>query len=398
LERGPIALRKTFVVPQSGNLVRVEHELVREPSGLESWGLSWEGGLRVTEQLKGKAPNGYFQGSVLAEGKVQKKAANALENGPLSFPGQTYFVGAQNKYFLAAIVPNGEHQGPARLWRVEVGEGDRQDTAVAGEILVERTSGVAANQIGYDVYIGPLDFAKLSETGLGIEGAVDLGYAWVRPLSQLVLKLLIGLHNIVPNYGLVIILFSAMTSLLFYPLTFKSAKSMRDMAALKPRLDALKQKHANDPQKLSEATMKLYKEAGVNPFGGCLPLVLQMPIFFALYAVLFHTIELRGAPFVGWISDLSQPDAIVQLPFSLPFLGASIGLLPIIMGITSYIQSKQTMMDPSQKMMTVFMPIVMTFVFFSFPSGLVLYWLTNNVVMILQKVLMNRSAKSPASA
>lgn len=392
LSRDSFALRKTFTIPETGNLLTVEHDLIREPEGLESWGLSWAGGIRATEDFKGEAPRGYFQASVLAEGKVQKKTPNALGNGAMEFPGQTYFVGIQNKYFLAAVVPRGEHQGPARLWKEEVGEKNRKDVAVAGEILVDRTSGVAANQVGYDVYIGPLDFAALTSTGLGIEGAVDLGYTWVRPLSQVILKLLIGMHKIVPNYGVVIILFSVLISLLFFPLTFKSTKSMRDMAALKPRLEALKQKHAKDPQKLSEATMKLYKEAGVNPLGGCLPLLLQMPIFFALYAVLFHTIELRGAPFIGWIRDLSQPDILFRLPFTLPIIGSAIGLLPIIMGITSFIQARQTAVDPSQKAMTMMMPVVMTFVFFSFPSGLVLYWLTNNVMMILQRSLMKPSA------
>jgi YidC/Oxa1 family membrane protein insertase len=122
-----------------------------------------------------------------------------------------------------------------------------------------------------------------------------------------------------------------------------------------------------------------------------------MPIFFALYAVLFHTIELRGAPLFGWISDLSQPDVIFHLPFSLPLLGSGVAVLPIVMGITSYFQSKQMTMDPSQKMMTVMMPIVMTFVFFSFPSGLVLYWLTNNVLMIAQKALMKPSPLAQAA-
>ena len=398
LAREALALRKTFTIPESGNLLTVEHELIREPEGLESWGLSWAGGIRATEDFKGEAPRGYFQASVLAEGKVQKKPVHSLGSGVVEFPGQTYFVGIHNKYFLAAVVPRDEHQGPARLWKEEVGEKNRPDVAVAGEILVDRRSGVAANQVGYDVYIGPLDFAALTATGLGIEGTVDLGYAWVRPLSQLILKLLIGMHKIVPNYGVVIILFSVLTSLLFYPLTFKSTKSMRDMAALKPRLEALKQKHAKDPQKMSEATMKLYKEAGVNPLGGCLPLLLQMPIFFALYAVLFHTIELRGAPFVAWIQDLSQPDILFRLPFSIPFIGSAIGLLPIIMGITSFIQAKQTTVDPSQKAMTMMMPVVMTFVFFSFPSGLVLYWLTNNVMMILQRVMMKPSPIAETAA
>jgi YidC/Oxa1 family membrane protein insertase len=396
LARGSFTLRKTFTVPESGNLLTVEHELIGEPQGLQSWGLSWAGGIRATEDFKGEAPRGYFQASVLAEGKVQKKNTSAVEHGVMEFPGQTYFLGIQNKYFLAAIVPRAE-QGPARIWKEDVGEKERKDVAVAGEILIDRSSGIASNQVGYDVYIGPLDFAALSATGLGIEGTVDLGYAWVRPLSQLILKLLIGMHKIVPNYGVVIILFSILTSLLFFPLTYKSTKSMRDMAALKPRLEALKQKHAKDPQKLSEATMKLYKEAGVNPLGGCLPLLLQMPIFFALYAVLFHTIELRGAPFVAWIQDLSQPDILFRLPFSIPFIGSAIGLLPIIMGITSFIQAKQSVVDPSQKAMTLMMPFVMTFVFFSFPSGLVLYWLTNNVMMILQRFMMKPSPVAEAA-
>jgi YidC/Oxa1 family membrane protein insertase len=264
---------------------------------------------------------------------------------------------------------------------------------------VDRSRGVASDHVGYDVYVGPLDYDKMAaqrslanpEVSLGIEKAVDLGYSWVRPLSRVVLKMLIWLHSFIPNYGLVIIVFSTFTNILFFPLTYKSTKSMRDMAALKPRIDALKEKYKDEPQKLSEATMRLYKEAGVNPLGGCLPLLLQMPIFFALYAVLFRTIELRGAPFVFWIKDLAQPDVVFNLPFSLPLIGSGIALLPIIMGVTSYFQAKQTAADPNQKMMTVIMPVVMTLIFFSFPSGLVLYWLTSNVLTIAQKFVLKPS-------
>jgi YidC/Oxa1 family membrane protein insertase len=167
---------------------------------------------------------------------------------------------------------------------------------------------------------------------------------------------------------------------------------MRQMSALKPRLDALKEKYKDDAQKLSEATMRVYKEAGVNPLAGCLPLLLQMPIFFALYAVLFRTIELRQAPFIFWIHDLSQPDVVYQLPFSLPLIGSGICLLPIVMGVTSYLQSKQTMVDPSQQSMVIMMPIMMTFIFFSMPSGLVLYWLTSNVFTLGTKYLFKPDA------
>jgi YidC/Oxa1 family membrane protein insertase len=394
-----VTLRKTYTIPPEGNVFGVEHDLVRDDVGAKGWGLSWAGGMRVTEVVKRATRGSYFNGSVLAEGKVQRKSPANLRKAPFEFPGHTYFVTIQNKYFVGAIVPRGQNQGPARLWIVP-GRGPQDEGSVGGEILVDRSRGVAADHVGYDVYVGPLDYDKMAaqrslanpEVSLGIEQAVDLGYSWVRPLSRLVLRMLIWLHSFIPNYGVVIILFSAMTNILFFPLTYKSTKSMRDMAALKPRIDALKAKYKDEPQKLSEATMRLYKEAGVNPLGGCLPLLLQMPIFFALYAVLFRTIELRGAPFVFWIKDLAQPDVVFNLPFSLPLIGSGIALLPIIMGVTSYFQAKQTTADPNQKSMTVIMPVVMTLIFFSFPSGLVLYWLTSNLLTIGQKFLMKPSA------
>jgi YidC/Oxa1 family membrane protein insertase len=391
-----VTLRKTFTVPREGHLIQVEHELRDDRAGLTAWGLSWAGGMRHTEETAGRAGTGYFHGIVLAEGKVQRKEPNQFRNGPGTWGGLAYFVTVQNKYFVGAIVPRGDSQGPAKLWRVSGGRDELP--SVGGEILVERAAGLASNHVGYDVYIGPLDYARLSALGLGIEGAVDLGAKWVRPLSRAILAILIWMHGLIPNYGIVIVLFSSAINLAFFPLTFKSARSMRDMAALKPRLDALKEKHKNEPQKMSEATMRLYKEAGVNPLAGCFPLLLQMPIFFALYAVLFHTIELRQAPFVLWIRDLSQPDVVFHLPFSLPFVGSGIALLPIIMGVTSYFQSKATMVDPNQKLMVTLMPIMMTFIFFTMPSGLVLYWLTSNLFTIGQKFLMKPSAVAAAVA
>ncbi len=389
-----VTLRKTFTVPPEGHQLEVEHELVRDRAGLSAWGLSWGGGMRSTEEKKGKVRGAYFYGTALAEGKVQRKAPNQLGNGPLEYEGLTYFITSQNKYFVGAIVPRGDNQGPARLWQVSAGR--EAAPSVAGDILVERAAGLAANRVAYDVYIGPLDYAGLSALGLGLEGAVDLGARWIRPMSRTILAVLIWMHGIIPNYGVVIVLFSSVVNLLFFPLTFKSTRSMRDMAALKPRLDALKEKHKDEPEKLSKATMALYKEAGVNPLAGCFPLLLQMPIFFALYAVLFHTIELRQEPFVFWIRDLSQPDVVFNLPFALPLIGSGVALLPIIMGVTSYFQSKATMVDPNQKMMVTMMPIMMTFIFFTMPSGLVLYWLTSNLFTIGQKFLMKPSAVATA--
>jgi YidC/Oxa1 family membrane protein insertase len=395
LELDQLTLRKTFVIPPAGNLIRVEQQLVRDDLGLTAWGLSWAGGLRKTEETHAQR-GPYFHGSVFAEGKVQKKDPSKLKEGAVEFPGHTRFVAVHSKYFVGAIVPRGDDQGPSKLWRA--GSNDAETPSMGGEILVERASGLAADVVGYDVYVGPLDYARLKETGLGIELTVDLGWSWVRPLSRGILGLIIWMHGIIPNYGVVIILFSLLINALFFPLTYKSTKSMRDMAALKPRLDALKEKYKKEPQKMSEATMRLYKEAGVNPLAGCLPLLLQMPIFFALYAVLFHTIELRQAPFFGWIRDLSQPDVLFHLPFAIPFVGTGISLLPIVMGITSFFQSKATMVDPNQKAMIYMMPVMMTFIFFSMPSGLVLYWLMSNLFTIGQKALMKPSPVAQAAA
>lgn len=391
-----LELRKTYVIPEHGRLFHVEQELVRDDLGVRAWGLSWAGGLGVTEHVVSRQGGQYFEGTVMAEGKVQRKKAPDLRKGALVFPGQTYFMGLQNKYFLAAIVPQGENQGPSRLWQVP--SGDPHLPGIAGEILVERATSLASNRVGYDVYVGPQDYKQLAALGLRLEESIDLGAGWIRPLSRVILHVLIAIHDVVPNYGVTIILFSTLMNLLFFPLTYRSTKSMRMMSALKPQLDALKEKYKDEPQKLSEATMRVYKEAGVNPLAGCLPILVQMPIFFALYAVLIRTIELRQAPFMLWIHDLSQPDVIFHLPFELPFIGSGVCLLPIVMGITSYFQSKQTMVDPSQKMMLILMPIMMTFIFFTMPSGLVLYWLTGNVFTIVSKYFFKDPVLVPAAA
>jgi YidC/Oxa1 family membrane protein insertase len=384
-----LVIRKSFTVPPSGHLIQVSQEIVQDRAGISGWGLSWAGGMAVTEEIHGHTRGAYFYGTVRAEGEVKRKDPGSAKE-PQDFPGTTYFAGVQNKYFLGAIVPRGENQGPARLWRIE---GEDDQPTMAAEILVERTpGGLGANQVDYDVYVGPLDYAQLKTLGLGLEDTVDLGHSWIRPLSRLILGLLIWMHGFIPNYGIVIVLFSAVMNLLFFPLTYKSTKSMRDMSALKPQLDALKAKYKDEPQKMSEATMRLYKEAGVNPMAGCLPILLQMPIFFALYAVLFHTIELRQEPFLLWVRDLSQPDVVFNLPFSLPMIGSGVCILPIIMGITSFFQSKQTMVDPNQKAMLYMMPVMMTFIFFTMPSGLVLYWLTSNLFTISTKFFMKPTA------
>jgi YidC/Oxa1 family membrane protein insertase len=193
-----------------------------------------------------------------------------------------------------------------------------------------------------------------------------------------------------------IILLAVFLNILLFPLTMKSFKSMQKMQALHPQMEKLKAQNKNNPQKLNKEMMELYKKYKINPFGGCLPLLLQMPIFFALYQALIKSIELRGASFL-WVRDLSMPDA-VKIPVALPLLGSSINILPILMIIATVIQQKLSTKSmgsavteeqkQQQRMMMFMMPVMFGFIFYSMPSGLVLYWLVNTVLTVIEQFVI----------
>ena len=185
-------------------------------------------------------------------------------------------------------------------------------------------------------------------------------------------------YGFIGNYGFAVILLTVCIKLIFWPLTQKSYKSMKGMQKLQPEMKKMREKHGKDKQKLNQEMMSFYKDNKVNPLGGCLPMVIQIPVFFALYRVLLGSIELRHAPFMLWITDLSAKD---------PYY-----VTPLIMGVTMFLQQKMTPtnMDPTQAKIMLMMPVVFTFMFLNFPSGLVLYWLTNNLLTILQQYLIKR--------
>jgi YidC/Oxa1 family membrane protein insertase len=209
-----------------------------------------------------------------------------------------------------------------------------------------------------------------------------MGFSLIRPISRGVLAALVAMHKYIPNYGVVLIIFSILVKIIVYPLTRKSYQSMRQMSTVQPKLKALKEKYAKDPQKLNKATMALYKEEGVNPMGGCLPMLIQMPLLFALFQVFRSTIELRGAPFMLWITDLSAPDTLFEIG------GFPINILPLLMGISMLLQQRMTPTTGQagqQKQMMYFMNIFFIFIFYKFPSGLNLYYTLFNVLTILQQ-------------
>jgi YidC/Oxa1 family membrane protein insertase len=212
-----------------------------------------------------------------------------------------------------------------------------------------------------------------------------MGWSFTRPLSVLLLKALVWGHNYIPNYGIVIILISILTKLLFYRLTHKSFTEMKRMQDVQPKLNALKEQFGDNKEAMAKAQMELYKKEGVNPLGSCLPMILQMPVFIALFQVLRTTIELRGAPFMLWMTDLSQPDTIAAIA------GFPIHVLPLLMGLGMLMQQKFTTSDPSQAAMTKMMPILFTALFYSFASGLVIYWLVNTILSIGQQYYIHRS-------
>ncbi|KKL59372.1 hypothetical protein LCGC14_2215990, partial [marine sediment metagenome] len=211
------------------------------------------------------------------------------------------------------------------------------------------------------------------------------------PISLLLLKLFKWFYRIIPNYGVAIILITLLTKVILLPFTQKSFTHMRAMQAIQPKINALREKHKDNPQELNKHMMRLYREHKVNPLGGCFPMLLQMPIFFALFGLLYTSIDLRGAGFIWWIKDLSLPDTVGYVAGKYP-----INILPILMGITTVIQQKMTTVDPKQAKMMMLMPVFMTFIFYNFPSGLVLYWSVTNVLTIGQQYIIAKRMPAPA--
>jgi YidC/Oxa1 family membrane protein insertase len=254
------------------------------------------------------------------------------------------------------------------------------------------------------VFLGPLEYNLVAGIGIGLERNVEFGWKLIRPVSHAVLWSMQKLYRVIPNYGVVVIIISILTKVLFYRLTHKSFKSMKQLQDLQPRLQALKEKYGDDRRRLSEETMRLYREAGVNPLGGCLPMLLQMPVFIALFNVFRYTIELRGAPFVGWINDLSQQDVLFPLPFTLPLIGNAFSLLPILMGAAMFAQSKLGQSPTGQTSAAIppgfntMLPIVFTVLFYKMPSGLVIYWIINTVMSVAQQYYIVKSHHAPPVA
>ncbi len=218
-----------------------------------------------------------------------------------------------------------------------------------------------------------------------------VNYGWFDIIAKPALSLLNLLYGFVHNYGLAIILVTIIFKLLLWPISQKGMKSMKTMQKIKPKMTKLQEKYKNDKERLNQEMIKMYRTYKVNPIGGCLPMLAQIPLFFALYKVLLQSIELRHAPFMLWITDLSAPDRL-YMGFDIPYLGG-IPVLTLLMGGSMFLQQKMTPapLDATQAKVMLFMPVLFTFMFINFSSGLVLYWFINNLLSIAQQYLINRS-------
>ena len=319
-------------------------------------------------------PDAKFEGFIaLVDNKIKREPPPEANKGH-EFAGDVAWAGFGHTYFLFALLPDNGAQYKTSVRQV-------------GTALVAAMSGPSGNG-HYTVFIGPKELDILKSLGRQLERSIDFGYFGF--ISVPLLYVLHFFHRVTRSYGLDIILLTVLIKLLMAPLTHKSYVSMKQMQKLQPQMEKLKERFANDKEKLNKEIMELYRRNGVNPLGGCLPMVLQFPVFIGLYNALSTPIELRHAPFM-WIKDLSKPDW-QSLPFEFAGWHVGVPILTILMGASMFLQQWMTPSagDPNQRKMMMIMPVMFTFMFVSFPAGLTVYWLVNNILTIGQQYWINR--------
>ncbi|MFH1489808.1 MAG: membrane protein insertase YidC [Pseudomonadota bacterium] len=302
------------------------------------------------------------------------------ENKPLT--GNIAWMAYEDGHFMAAVIPASDTKS--------IFEGRRFSSgALSGSLVGPAISLGARDRVSaqYTFYMGPRDLTILKQTGKKLDQAINFG--WTDIIAKPLLYTLRFFNKYVNNYGVSIILLTILIKIIFWPLTHKSYKSMKEMQKLQPLMAKIREKYKNNKEQMNKELMGLYKTYKVNPMGGCLPMVIQMPIFFALFRILGNSIELRHAPFMLWIDDLSAPDRLFHFPFEIPYMTPPSGIpvLTLLMGASMFIQQKMTPTpgDPTQAKIMLFLPLIFTVMFINFPSGLVVYWLVNNILSIGQQ-------------
>ena len=366
-----LLLSKIYKFSYGGYLQGLEvriHNQSKSPKKIGNLTLLWQAGLGTDEALLKENVK-----MMKAQGRIEGTVVRKLK--PNTYTGKIDWLGVTNRYFLAAFI-NKEEDFPSG--RVE--SFDKRTPIIS---LVATPSILAPNEARsykVDLLVGPKDYRYLKNLNIGLERTLDFGLFGF--LSVIFLSILNFFYRMTYNYGFSIIILTCILQVFTFPLTRKSFKSMEAMKSLQPKMNELKLKYKNDPKRLNVEIMNLYRSRKMNPFGGCLPMLLQIPIFWALFTMLRNAVELRHSPFIFWIRDLSMKDPIY--------------ILPILMGATMFLQQKLTTADPAQSKMMMFMPVFFTVIFLNFPSGLVLYWLMNNILTLTMQLIMRRKSKVKA--
>ena len=373
-----------FVINHSVDIKTVNN---KAPSAI---GFIWDKGIRNTEynvvdeisySLASIGSNKNIENITLSPGSIEDRVN-------LKSYDDADWVALRNKYFIMAMVP----QAPVKASYAA------ETVALNSNNLVPSFSSSILNNgesdLNCDIYLGPLDLESINELDSYLDRIMNFGWFILQPFSRSILWLLKFLHGFGLNYGVILVLFAFLIRFITGPLTKKSYESSQKMQSLQPQIQKLQEKFKKDPQRLNQETIKLYKESGTNPLGGCLPMLLQMPLLFSLFIVFRSTIEFRGAPFFGWISNLSQPDTIINLPINIPLYGDQIAFLPILLGVTMFLSQKMSMasMDPKQKPFMYIMSVFFYLIFNSFPSGLNLYYVVYNLLNYLQQKSLKKAA------
>lgn len=386
-----VRIRKTFSLEEDGYRIRLRIEVANDAPAAVSpaFGVVLPAVARPMSDLKDVVVATLAAGSVESQHVASFGQPGFFSKTPVTeqeFAGDVEWAGFYSHYFISAMLPDSPRDVRAR-WRV-------MEPGHEAEVSIEYPPaavlpGTALDR-EYVSYVGPKDPDLLAAAGGQLERSIDLGWSWIAPITRAFTWMLKACYQIIPNYGVAIILLTALVRLATAPLAARQMKSMKRMGEIQPQLKELQEKHKDDRQAQSQAMMKLYKEAGVNPLGGCLPLLLQFPVLIGLYYALQSSIDLRQAPFGLWIDDLSRPETL----FTIPGVNWPVRVLPILMTLSMVIQQRmtpQTTMDPVQaRTMMVVMPVMFFFMFYGFPSGLVLYWFVSNLLAIAQQMFLNR--------
>ncbi|MCP4368346.1 MAG: membrane protein insertase YidC, partial [Deltaproteobacteria bacterium] len=331
-----------------------------------------------------KAMYGFEGTSAFINNKLEQIDTDDIEEKS-TFSGVFKWIALQDRYFMSSMLPVKNEDNPEGTMKLLYKDNILQAQYILPRIKVNPGR---LKKIDYKLFLGPKSMKILKKTGHSLDKAIDFGMFDI--LAKPCLWIMNFLHdNFIQNYGIAIIILTIFTKILLWPLGSKSYKSMGEMKRIQPLMAEVKEKYKNDKKKMNEEVMSLYRTYKINPLGGCLPMVVQIPVFFALYRMLYEAIELRHAPFFLWINDLSAPDRLFTFDAAIPFMQPPYGIpvLTIIMGASMLLQQKMSppMGDATQAKIMMFMPIIFTVIFINFSSGLVLYWLINNLLSIAQQ-------------